>query len=160
VSRSADLAVWARTRLPATTFAPLALLLLLGGLVGAGPPVALAPVTLLGALALALLLTIDLRLLDDLTDLRRDRVAHPERALSRARDLRPFLAVQLALFVAAVALTWALTDPPRALGLVALHAALLPLSRVPGASWSSVNTRPSSWSSPALAPLSTRARWP
>lgn len=132
MSRSSDVVAWARTRLPATTFAPLALLLLLAGLVGGGPPVALADAKLTGAFALAALLTVDLRLVDDLTDLVHDRVAHPERALCRARDLRPFVALLLVLLVASAALTWALTDPARALGWIALHAGLLMLSRARG----------------------------
>jgi hypothetical protein len=76
------------TRFPARLFAPCAALLAVAGLAGGRTP-RLADMVLAFLLALTLLL--QFRLLDDLSDLPQDRERHPERILTQAGSLVPFL---------------------------------------------------------------------
>lgn len=105
---------WARTRLTPAAWPGAALVVL----VAAGS----------WDLPLALLLVAALRLLDDLLDLPHDRLAHPERALSRAPSTAPFALALLALLGAGLALT---TRPLLLVGLVALLVAGARLPRAP-----------------------------
>ena len=91
-SSSADLRAWGRERFQLRRFGPLALVLALAASAGAGRP----RVERLGRDALlALLLLLQFRLWDDLADLPRDRVDHPERVLCRAATHGPFRAAMV-----------------------------------------------------------------
>lgn len=110
-----DLRAWASERLPLSRFGPLALFV---GLLG-GPP-SLSRAAMIG---LASVLIVAFRLRDDLADRERDAVAHPERALVRAKSTRPFaVAVAILLALACLGLCRAY-GPERGLALLGLAAA-------------------------------------
>lgn len=74
-------------------------------------------------LALAFLLVVSLRLVDDLVDLRSDRETHPERVLVRARSIAPYVVCAIAGLAASFFVLLA-HSPSRAPGLIALLAGL------------------------------------
>lgn len=84
------------TRFPATRFIPLAIFLATAGL-AASPPAQVSHWLL--AAALALTLTLQFRLWDDIADRDHDRETHPTRVLCHTRDIKPFLIAATALFV-------------------------------------------------------------
>jgi 4-hydroxybenzoate polyprenyltransferase len=112
----AGVLAWARERTRPSRFAVLALAVAAAGATGAPWPGAPA---FLGRAALALVLVLALRLLDDLVDLHRDRAQHPARVLPRAPSPRPFV-VALASTLALGGAALALLGPMRLAGLALL----------------------------------------
>jgi len=113
------LALWLGERMPPRLFAPAAGVILAGSAVAGSPTLAWLP----GAGATLILLLLQFRLWDDLADVPRDRVEHPERFLPRCASFAPF---HFALGVAGVASLLAvglLSGLYAALALVALNAA-------------------------------------
>jgi hypothetical protein len=83
------------TRLPATRFIPLAIFLATAGL-AASPPAHISHWLL--AAMLALTLTLQFRLWDDIADRDHDRETHPTRVLCHTPDMKPFLIAAAFLF--------------------------------------------------------------
>jgi len=122
-SATGDLRAWARERFSPRRFGPLALLLALAASAGGGRP----RLHRLGRDALlAALLLLQFRLWDDLADVPRDRVEHPERVLCRMDRHGPFRAAVAGL-AGASALALARPRPAftRLFGLAALNAGFL-----------------------------------
>lgn len=84
------------TRFPAIRFIPLAIFLATAGL-AASPPAHISHWLL--ATALALTLTLQFRLWDDIADRDHDMETHPTRVLCHTRDMKPFLITAAALFI-------------------------------------------------------------
>lgn len=84
------------TRFPATRFIPLAVFLAAAGL-AASPPAHISHWLL--AATLALTLTLQFRLWDDIADRDHDRETHPRRVLCHTRNIKPFINAAAALFV-------------------------------------------------------------
>lgn len=105
-SPSRDLWSYFRTRIPPW----LALLLPLLLVVAALRQRVLSPAESTVALGMAFLLIVELRLWDDLCDVPRDRLVHPERVLCQSPSLRPFWSVFLVLAPINLGLTAWLRD--------------------------------------------------
>jgi hypothetical protein len=97
VSWLEQLTQYLESRFPLRLYLPCALFLAVAGFSGGR---GLSPAALMGASALALLLLLQFRLLDDLCDITRDRDEHPERVMVRATSLVPFNLLLCACFLA------------------------------------------------------------
>lgn len=87
---------------------PLSGLMLLGSLTATSEPL---PERLFARIILALCLVVAWRLRDDLYSLPEDRLQWPDRVLSKVSNLTPFYALVGALWVGAMAITFALHGP-------------------------------------------------
>lgn len=113
------LAVWLGERMPPRLYGLAAGVILAGAAVAGSPTLVWLPC----AGATLTLLLLQFRLWDDLADVPRDRVEHPERFLPRCASYAPFHAALGAAGVASVLAVGFLSGLYAALGLVALNAA-------------------------------------
>jgi 4-hydroxybenzoate polyprenyltransferase len=124
-SSTEPLRAYVRERYPARRFVPLAAFLAAAALLGGRGLSPIGATEVARAAAVSYILVFPLRLWDDLRDRERDRLSHPERVLSRAHRVAPFVALLTAtatLGVAAVAATAGAA--PRLAALALLGAAL------------------------------------
>ena len=119
VSFAEPLAVWLGERMPLRLFGPAGALLLAAAAAAGTPWLLWLP----GAVATLALLLVQFRLWDDLADVARDRVEHPERFLPRYASVAPFRTALVTAGVAAVLAVSLLSGPFAALALIALDAA-------------------------------------
>jgi 4-hydroxybenzoate polyprenyltransferase len=119
ISFAKPLSVWLGERMPPRLFGPAAAVVLVGGAVAGSPTLAWVP----GAGATLILLLLQFRLWDDLADVPRDRVDHPERFLPRCASMLPFHVALGAAGIASVLAVSLLFGPYAAIGLIALNAA-------------------------------------
>lgn len=119
---------YAIERFPLRQYAPLALLFAAAASSGDAPLSPLSPLAFFAAAALSFVILFQLRLWDDLADIERDRVEHPERALVRAsprgRAPAAIAAVCALTVVIAAALALAGPSPRRAAAYLGLCGAL------------------------------------
>jgi 4-hydroxybenzoate polyprenyltransferase len=113
------LAVWLGERMPPRLFGPAAAVILAGSAIAGSPTLAWLP----GAGATLILLLLQFRLWDDLADVPRDRVEHPERFLPRCASFAPFHAALGAAGIASLLAVGLLSGLHAALGLVVLNTA-------------------------------------
>jgi hypothetical protein len=113
------LAVWLGERVPPRLYAPAAGVILAGAAVGGSPTWPWLP----GAVATLILLLLQFRLWDDLADVPRDRVEHPERFLPRCASFAPFHAALVTTAVASLLAVGLLSGLYAALALLALNGA-------------------------------------
>lgn len=119
ISFAEPLAAWLGERMPPRLFGPAAGVILAGGAVAGTPTLAWLP----AAGATLILLLLQFRLWDDLADVPRDRVEHPERFLPRCASFAPFHAALGAAGIASLLAVGLLSGLYAALGLIALNAA-------------------------------------
>ena len=100
---------YTRERLTPGRVLPAVLLVLAAVVAGSGWPGA-KPFALDAALALALV--ISFRILDDLMDRERDRAAHPERVVVRAKSTAPLRHLSFVLVIVALVTLWRVGGPP------------------------------------------------
>jgi 4-hydroxybenzoate polyprenyltransferase len=121
------LAGWLGERMPLRVFGPAAAGMLLASALAGNPSFT----WLAGALPALALLLLQFRLWDDLADVERDRVEHPQRLLPRCPSLTPFRVALVATAVAAALAVALHSGPAAALGVVALDAAAIAWYRRP-----------------------------
>ena len=113
------LAAWLGERMPPRLYGLAAGVILAGAAVGGSPTWLWLPC----AVATLILLLLQFRLWDDLADVPRDRVEHPERFLPRCASFAPFHAALGAAGIAGLLAVGFLSGLYAALALVALNAA-------------------------------------
>jgi hypothetical protein len=112
------LAAWLGERMPLRLYGLAAAVILAGAAVGGSPTWLWLP----WAVATLILLLLQFRLWDDLADVPRDRVEHPERFLPRCTSFAPFHAALGTTGVASLLAVGLLSGLYAALALVALNA--------------------------------------
>ena len=113
------LAVWLGERMQPGLYGLAAGVIVAGAAVGGSPTWSWLP----GAVATLILLLLQFRLWDDLADVPRDRVEHPERFLPRCASFAPFHAALGAAGIAGLLTVGFLSGLYAALALAALNAA-------------------------------------